>query len=429
MRILKTTDRGFRKTIDVVTMRGMADISGVEATCRMVLEEVRRRGDRALLEYTGRFDAVHLRSAKALVVEEREMEKAVKAVPAADLRVLKRAAARITRFHKRELTKSWSIKEKDGTVLGQRVLPLQRVGIYVPGGKASYPSSVLMNAIPPKVAGVGEVYMATPPAKGGINPHILAAARIAGVTRIFRVGGAQAVAGLAYGTKTIPAVDKIVGPGNIFVATAKRLVFGIVDIDMIAGPSEVLILNDGSGSPDWIAADLLAQAEHDELASGILITTSRTMAEAVSKEVEVQLAGLKREAVARKSIERYGIIIIAGGLDEAAELANTIAPEHLEIVTRRPATIVGKIRNAGAIFVGEYTPEALGDYMAGPNHTLPTGGTARFSSPLGVNDFLKRSSLISFSRRGLEKLGRDVKRFAEMEGLEAHGRSVSLRKV
>lgn len=307
------------------------------------------------------------------------------------------------------------------------VTPIERIGIYVPGGKAVYPSTVLMNAIPARVAGVKEVAMATPPSENGINPYVLAAAEISEVDKIYQVGGAQAIAALAYGTETIPKVDKIVGPGNIYVATAKRLVFGIVDIDMIAGPSEILIINDGRGEPSWIAADLLSQAEHDELASSMFITTSKKMAEAVAKEVATQLQGLKRKTIAQNSIDRYGAIIVTKNLAEAADISNKIAPEHLELFVEKPFELLKKIRNAGAIFLGHNTSESLGDYMAGPNHTLPTGGAARFSSPLGVEDFIKRSSIIAFSPKGLKKLGKDVARFAEIEGLEAHGKSVVVR--
>ncbi|HBO84772.1 MAG TPA: histidinol dehydrogenase [Deltaproteobacteria bacterium] len=360
-------------------------------------------------------------------VDRNKIKKALKNISEYDLKILKLAAKRIDAFHRKETPKSWQYTEKDRTVLGQKVTPLERVGIYVPGGKAAYPSTVLMNAIPAKIAGVKEIIMATPPSKNGINPYVLAAADIAGVDAIYQVGGAQAIAALAYGTETILKVDKIVGPGNIYVATAKRLVFGVVDIDMIAGPSEILIINDGTGNPSWIAADLLSQAEHDELASSILLTTSKNMAEAVAKEVSRQIKELKREAIAKKSIDRYGAIIITKDLKEAVDIANTIAPEHLELFVKKPFGLFKKIKNAGAIFLGYNTPEAVGDYMAGPNHTLPTGGTARFSSPLGVYDFIKRSNVILFSRKGLDKFGADIVRFADMEGLDAHGKSVAIR--
>ena len=311
--------------------------------------------------------------------------------------------------------------------LGQMVTPLDRIGIYVPGGKAAYPSSVLMNAVPAKVAGVGEIIMVVPMPDGVVNPFVLAAAHIAGVDRIFKIGGAQAVAALAYGTASIPKVDKITGPGNIYVATAKRLVFGTVDIDMIAGPSEILVINDGSGEPAHIAADLLSQAEHDELAASILITTDEAFGRRVADELENQLASLSREAIARQSIENYGAIIVARDLFEAAEFSNRIAPEHLELAVAEPFELLPQIRHAGAVFLGHNTPEAAGDYLAGPNHTLPTGGTARFFSPLGTDDFVKKSSLISFSKEGLERLGKSIVRIAELEGLEAHAKSVSIR--
>jgi histidinol dehydrogenase len=427
MRVLSTKERSFPKVLDVVLKRGYADTSKVEATVKTIIDDVRKRGDRALLKYTSRFDGVRIKDGKGLRVKMQRIDRALGAIPGKDIRILKLAAKRIQAFHKRQLPGSWSVKEKDGSILGQRVTPLERVGIYVPGGKASYPSTVLMNAIPAKVAGVKEVIMVTPPDKNGINSYVFAAASIAGVDRVFQVGGAQAIAALAYGTATVPKVDKIVGPGNIYVATAKRLVFGIVDIDMIAGPSEILIINDGTGDPAWMAADLLSQAEHDELASSILLTTSKKVAEDVSREVSGQLKNLKRKGIARSSIDNYGLIIVTRDLKEAIDIANRIAPEHLELFVKRPFEVAKKVKNAGAIFLGPNTPEALGDYLAGPNHTLPTGGTARFSSPLGVEDFIKRSSVLSFSRKGLKRLGEAVIRFTEIEGLEAHGRSVLIR--
>lgn len=426
MKIFSVNEKGFIKTLDAILKRGESDTAGVEEAVKAILKDVRHNGDKSVLKYTERFDGVRLKN-KELTVEKKELKKALQKIPKSDLKILELAAKRIEVFHKRQLTKSWAFVEKDGTVLGQMVTAIERVGIYVPGGKAVYPSTVLMNVIPAKIAGIKDVIIVTPPSKNGINPYVLAAAYIAGADKIYRVGGAQAIAALAYGTETIPKVDKIVGPGNIYVATAKRLVFGIVDIDMVAGPSEILIINDGSGDPAWIAADLLSQAEHDELASSILITTSRKMAEAVSKEVAVQLNGLKRKTIAKKSIDRYGAIIIAKNLAEAADISNKIAPEHLELFVEKPFELLKKIRNAGAIFLGHNTSESLGDYMAGPNHTLPTGGTARFSSPLGVEDFIKRSSVLAFSPKGLKRLGKDVARFAEIEGLEAHGRSVAVR--
>jgi len=427
MKIFSTKEKGFIKALDAILKRGESDTSEAEEAVKAIINGVRENGDKALLKYTERFDKVRFANMRDALCTRQEIERALKNIPKRDSDIIKLAAKRIRAFHKKQLPKSWFFKEKNGTLLGQRVTPLERVGIYVPGGKAVYPSTVLMNAIPAKVAGVKEIIMATPPSKNGINSYVLAAAKIAGVDKIYKVGGAQAVAAMAYGTESIPKVDKIVGPGNIYVATAKRLVFGVVDIDMVAGPSEILIINDGTGAPSWIAADLLSQAEHDELASGILLTTSTKMAEAVAREVEKQLRELKREAIARVSIERYGAIIITKNLAEAADIANRIAPEHLELFVKKPFELLKKIKNAGAIFLGPNTPEPIGDYMAGPNHTLPTGGTARFSSPLGTEDFIKRSNVLSFSKKGVEKLGKSVVRFTEMEGLGAHGRSVVIR--
>ncbi|MDO8427406.1 MAG: histidinol dehydrogenase [Deltaproteobacteria bacterium] len=425
MRIVESKDKSFAQTLSAVLQRGESDTSTVEVSVKAILDDVRARGDKAVIEYTKRFDRVDVKG--ALQVKEKEFNSALKAIPKKDLSIIELASERIESFHKNQLQNSWFITEPDGTILGSRVTPLERAGIYVPGGKAAYPSTVLMNAVPAKVAGVDTVVMTTPPNKDGVNPYVLAAAKVAGVDRVFKAGGAQAIGALAYGTESIPKVDKITGPGNIYVATAKRLVFGIVDIDMIAGPSEILIINDGTGEPSWMAIDLLSQAEHDELASSILITTSKKTAKAVAAEVERLLKKLKRRGIAGASIDKYGLIIIAGDLKEAAEISNRIAPEHLELFVERPFELLGLIRNAGAVFLGKDTPEAAGDYLAGPNHTLPTGGTARFSSPLGVWDFIKRTSVIGFSQRGIDSLGRDIKRFAEIEGLEAHGKSVEAR--
>jgi histidinol dehydrogenase len=425
MRITGSDDLGFKALLTEILKRGEQDTALVEEAVKEIIGAVKSRGDAALIEYTRRFDKTEIKG--SIEVSEAEAEKALKAVPEGDLDIMRLAASRIESFHKKQLENSWFTTEDDGTILGSRVTPLERAGIYVPGGKAAYPSTVLMNAIPAKVAGVDEVIMVTPPGKDGLNPYVLAAARLAGVDRIFRVGGAQAIAALAFGTKSIPRVDKITGPGNIYVATAKRLVFGTVDIDMIAGPSEILIINDGTGDASWIAADLLSQAEHDELASSILITTSLQMAKAVSKEVDKQVKKLKRRVIAKASLERYGLIIVAESLNEAASISNSIAPEHLELFVERPFELLGSIRNAGAIFLGQHTPEAAGDYLAGPNHTLPTGGTARFSSPLGVYDFVKRTSVIALSKDAIQKHGHDIKRFAALEGLEAHGLSAAAR--
>jgi len=408
--------------------RGRAPDPAVEAAVRAILEDVRQRGDAAVLAHTERLDGVRL-DAQTLRVPEAECDAALASLDPGVREALALAADRIGAFHARQRRESWFAEEAGTGVLGQLVRPLRRVGLYVPGGSAAYPSSVLMNAIPATVAGVGEVVMCTPAGKGGsVAPAVLAAARLAGVREIYRIGGAQAVAALAYGTETIPRVDKITGPGNIYVATAKKLVFGQAGIDMIAGPSEILVINDGSGTPAHIAADLLSQAEHDELASSILITTDRGFGEAVAAQVELQLQQLSRQAIARASWDRYGAIIVTSSLDEAVAFSNSIAPEHLELAVSDPFALLPQITNAGAIFMGHWTPEAAGDYLAGPNHTLPTGGTARFFSPLSVDDFVKKSSLIYCSRAGLQRLGPDVERLAGMEGLKAHARSVTVRK-
>lgn len=425
MRIIETTDRLFTCVLSGVTGRGDTDTSAVEPAVRDIIDSVRKDGDSALAYYTRKFDNVDITG--RIEVKKSEIDSAMRKVSKKDLSLIEFAAMRIEDFHKKQVRNSWFSTSEDGTILGTRITPLERAGIYVPGGKASYPSTVLMNAIPAAVAGVDEVVMVTPPGKDGIDAHVLASARIAGVDRVFRAGGAQSIAALAYGTASVPKVDKITGPGNIYVATAKRLVYGAVDIDMIAGPSEILIINDGTGDPEWIAADLLSQAEHDELASGILITTSKKTALAVQKAVASLLKKLKRRAIAEASIERYGLIIVVKDLDEAASISNRIAPEHLELFVERPFELMGRIRNAGAIFLGRHTPEAAGDYLAGPNHTLPTGGTARFSSPLGVDDFIKKTSVIAFSPEGMEKLGGRIKSFSDLEGLEAHGISARLR--
>jgi histidinol dehydrogenase len=424
--MLSFDDPGFEAALGAIVARGETPPEGVEAAVEEIVEAVRLRGDEALLEYTARFDGLTLNSGQLQVTSD-EIEAAVAAVDEASLQALRLAADRIAAFHRRQKTETWLTTDEQDVMLGQMVQPLERVGIYVPGGKASYPSSVLMNAIPAKVAGVEEVVMAVPMPQGEVNPHVLAAAHLAGVDRIFKIGGAQAVAALACGTATVPRVDKITGPGNIYVATAKRMVFGQVDIDMIAGPSEILVINDGSGTPEHIAVDLLSQAEHDELAAAILVTTDADFGHRVQQAVEEQLATLQRAAIARRSIADFGAILVARDLNEAVALSNRIAPEHLELAVAEPFSLLPKIRHAGAIFMGHHCPEAAGDYLAGPNHTLPTGGTARFFSPLGVDDFVKKSSIISFSRAGLERLGPSIVHLAELEGLEAHGRSVSIR--
>jgi histidinol dehydrogenase len=355
------------------------------------------------------------------------MEKAISEVDERDIDILKLSASRIKKFHEKQKTYSWIDTDEDGTELGQLIRPLDKVGIYAPGGLASYPSTVLMAAVPAKVAGVGEIVLVTPSGKGKTSPAVLAAAKLGGVDRVFKIGGAQAIAALAWGTESVPRVDKIVGPGNAYVAEAKRTVFGQVGIDMIAGPSEIVIISDGTVRPEIVAADLLSQAEHDEMASSMLITPDREFASKVASEVESQLKRLSRCVTASKSIEDYGAIIITADMEETVGIANRIAPEHLEIITEDPKKLLEGIKNVGSVFLGDNTPEALGDYMAGPNHILPTGGTARFSSPLGVYDFVKRTSVISFSEKSLKKYGKEVSRFTEMEGFDAHGRSVDIR--
>ena len=427
MQFLDMTDTDFDEKFAGILARGEETSHDVEQVVREIIADVRRRGDVAVLEHTNRFDKLNATSVTQLEVTAGEFDAAFAKVSPQEIASLQLAVERVTRFHEKQKQQSWLSTEEEDILLGQKVTPLARVGIYVPGGKACYPSSVIMNAVPAKVAGVGEIIMVAPTPGGELNPHLLVAARLAGVDRFFRLGGAQAVAALAYGTATIPRVDKITGPGNIYVATAKKLVFGQVGIDMIAGPSEILVINDGSGNPAHIAADLLSQAEHDELASSILITTHRDFGEQVAREVERQLHELTREAIARKSWESYGAIIVAGTLDEAIAFSNRIAPEHLELAVADPFAVMPRITNAGAIFLGHFTPEAAGDYLAGPNHTLPTGGTARFFSPLSVEEFVKKSSIVWFSEAGLNRLGSHIVRIAELEGLQAHGRSVSLR--
>lgn len=427
MLFLDIGDPSFTEKFATILARGEETGREVEQVVLDIIADVRRRGDDAVLDLTRRFDRLEAGSVAELEVSAAEIEAAFTQVSADEIAALKLACERVARFHEKQKQQTWISTEEPDIMLGQKVTPLSRVGIYVPGGKASYPSSVIMNAVPARVAGVGEIIMVAPSPGGEISPHVLVAAQLSGVDRIFRIGGAQAVAALAYGTATIPRVDKITGPGNIYVATAKKLVFGQVGIDMIAGPSEILVINDGSGNPAHIAADLLSQAEHDELASSILITTDRTFAEKVAAEVELQLAQLSRETIARASWDKYGAIIIADTLDEVIAFSNRIAPEHLELAVADPFAILSQITNAGAIFMGHWTPEAAGDYLAGPNHTLPTGGTARFFSPLSVDDFVKKSSIVYFSPGGLQRLGSDIVRIAELEGLEAHGRSVSVR--
>ena len=404
MRLIKN-EKEIGDFLNVLRDRAAGGNPEIEQRVRAILDDVKKHGDRAVRKYTKTFDSLKTDQLRIPPKEiARHAAKAEKNV----VKALQLSAKRIRAFHERQKEKSWSFFE-GGALLGQVIRPLERVGIYIPGGKASYPSTVLMNVIPAQVAGVKETALCVPTPKGEINPVVMAAIKLLGVQEVYRIGGAQAVGAMAYGTETIKKVDKIVGPGNIYVATAKKMVFGEVDIDMIAGPSEILILADKSADPVFVAADLLSQAEHDEYASSILITNSRTLAEAVSGELNKQLNQLKRREIAKRSLDTYGAIILTKTLTRAADISNAVAPEHLEIMTEHPDTIVPLIKNAGAIFLGMWTPEALGDYAAGPNHTLPTGGTARFSSPLGVYDFMKRSSLIGFTREGFQKTGRNSK--------------------
>lgn len=393
---------------------------------RKIVTDVREKGDEALFHYTKLFDKTDI-TAKDLIVTEEEIKAAEDAADVEVVESLKRAAKNIEAFHEEQKPKSWISYRDRGSILGQAVIPLDRVGIYVPGGTAAYPSSVLMNAIPAKVAGVKEIIMTVPPKEGKINPYVLIAAKLAGVTKIFKAGGAQAIAALAFGTETIPKADKITGPGNIFVTLAKKEVYGHVDIDMLAGPSEILILADDTANPALTAADMLSQAEHDPLASSILITTSKELAEKVAIETEKQLKELPRYQIAAASLEKNGLIVVAENLEEAIEFANESAPEHMEILTKSPFEILPKIRHAGAIFLGAYSPEPLGDYFAGPNHVLPTGGTAKYYSVLNVETFLKRSSIISYTEAALKDASEDIIRLAKSEGLDAHANAVKLR--
>jgi histidinol dehydrogenase len=426
MNFLKYGQSGFEKFFGKIEGRAGEVPAAVEKTVRKIIGDVRKSGDGALISYTEKFDGVKL-APKKIRVSEKEIEKAFEDVPEEDIDALRLAARRIADFHERQKAQSWFVQEVSGAMLGQRVLPLECVGIYVPGGKASYPSSVLMNAVPAKVAGVPKVVMCVPAPGGKLNPGVLVAADLAGVDEIYKVGGAQAVAAMAYGTKTIPRVDKIVGPGNIYVATAKRLVFGAVDIDMVAGPSEILVVADKTANPAFVAADMLSQAEHDEMASAVLVTDSPELADAVTLELDAQVKELPRRKVAEKSLADFGAIILVRDLQEAAEIANRIAPEHLELSVDRPMELLPRLKNAGAIFMGHYTPEAVGDYCAGPNHVLPTGGTARFFSPLSTDDFVKKSSILMYTKEALEELAPAVLRIAKMEGLDAHARMVEKR--
>ncbi|WP_188149995.1 histidinol dehydrogenase [Teredinibacter waterburyi] len=399
----------------------------VERVVKSVLSDVRQRGDTALIEYTNRFDRRDVKRGQDLIIESAALQAALAKIPQQQVDALKQAAARIEAYHQHQVQASWQYQEADGTILGQKVTPLDRVGLYVPGGKAAYPSSILMSAIPAKVAGVEEVVLVTPTPDGITNDIVLAAAAIAGVDRVITVGGAQAVAALAYGTATVPKVDKIVGPGNIYVATAKREVFGVVDIDMIAGPSEILIVCDGKTNPDWVAMDLFSQAEHDEIAQAILLSPDREFLAAVEASIARLLPTLEREAIAAVSLRNRGALIATDTMEQALELVNRIAPEHLELSVDDPEALLPSIRHAGAIFMGRHTSESIGDYCAGPNHVLPTSGTARFSSPLGVYDYVKRSSIIYCSPEGASNLGKVASVLARGESLEAHARAAEYR--
>lgn len=427
MRIVKLTAESKKGLLEDLLQRSPNHYGQYESAVAEIIETVKKGGDEALFSYTEKFDHCKMDAAHIRVTRE-EIDEAYQKVDADFVEVMKKSAANIRAFHEKQLRNSWFDPKPDGTILGMKILPIAIAGVYVPGGKAAYPSSVLMNVLPAKVAGVERIIMTTPSgADGKVNPGTLVAAHIAGVDEIYKVGGAQAIAAMAFGTQSIPKVDKITGPGNIFVALAKKACFGYVSIDSIAGPSEILVIADETANPRYVAADLLSQAEHDELASAILITTSKTLADQVSVEVDRFVANLSRREIIEKSLNNYGYILLVDSLDEAADTANEIASEHLEILTKDPFAMMTKIRNAGAIFLGEYSSEPLGDYFAGPNHVLPTNGTARFFSPLNVDDFLKKTSIISYSRAALEKIHQDIECFAENEGLTAHANSIRVR--
>lgn len=427
MRIIKLNEQSRANILADLLKRDPNNYSAYEDTVQAIVDDVRARGDEALFEYTKKFDGAEL-SADNIRVTQAEIQEALSQVDPNLLAVMKKSMKNIREYHEKQKQYSWFDSKPNGTILGQKVTALSSVGVYVPGGKAAYPSSVLMNIIPAEVAGVEKIVMVTPPGKDGkVNPVTLIAAHLAGATEVYKVGGAQAIAALAFGTKSIPRVNKIVGPGNIFVALAKKAVYGHVSIDSIAGPSEILVLADETANPRYVAADLLSQAEHDELASAILVTTSMELAEKVSAEADAFVQNLSRKAILEKSLENYGYILVADSMEDAIETANAIASEHLEIVTKNPFEVMTKIQNAGAIFMGEYSSEPLGDYFAGPNHVLPTNGTAKFFSPLGVDDFIKKSSIIYYSREALEAVHTDIESFAEAEHLTAHANSIRVR--
>lgn len=427
MRIVKLNNETKRSILNDLLKRSPNNYTSFEATVNAIIDNVRTNGDAAVFDYTLKFDKFAL-SAENIKVTREEIDAAYAQMSPELIEVIKKSAENIRAFHSKQLRNSWFDSKEDGTILGMKITPIAKAGVYVPGGKAAYPSSVLMNVIPAKVAGVPEIIMTTPcNAQGVVNPGTLVAADIAGVNTIYKVGGAQAIAAMAFGTESIPKVDKITGPGNIYVALAKKAVYGYVSIDSIAGPSEILVLADETANPRYVAADLLSQAEHDELASAILITTSAELAEKVSLEVDGFVAKLSRTEIMQKSLDNYGYILLADTLADAIDAVNEIASEHLEILTKNPFEVMTKIRNAGAIFMGEYASEPLGDYFAGPNHILPTNGTAKFFSPVNVDDFIKKTSIISYSREALEKVHKDIELFAESEGLTAHANSIRVR--
>ena len=427
MRIQRLDHDTKKNLLEDLLKRSPNQYSAYEKDVAKILEDVKREGDKALFGYTARFDGAHL-DAETVRVTEQEIQEAYDQVDEELFGIIRRTLHNIRTYHEKQRQNSWFDSRPDGTILGQKVTALARVGVYVPGGKAAYPSSVLMNIAPAKAAGVDEIIMVTPPDKNGkVTPTTLVAAKEAGADVVYKIGGAQAIGALAYGTESIPKVDKIVGPGNIYVALAKKAVYGHVSIDAIAGPSEILVIADDSANPSYVAADLLSQAEHDELASAILVTTSEELADAVSKEVDRFTAQLSRKEIIQKSLDNYGYILIAESMDEAISIANEIASEHLEIQTKNPYDVMTKIRNAGAIFIGEYSSEPLGDYFAGPNHVLPTNGTAKFFSPLSVDDFIKKSSIIAYSKEALEKVHEDIESFAAAERLTAHANSIHVR--
>lgn len=427
MKTIRLTAENKKNLLRDLLQRSPGSYGQYEETVAKIVEDVKKNGDAALFSYTEQFDRCRL-DASSVRITQKELDEAYAQVDAHFVEVMKKSAANIRAFHEKQLRTSWFEPRPDGTIMGMKILPIEVAGVYAPGGKAAYPSSVLMNVIPAKAAGVKRVILCTPPGPDGrVNPGTLVAAHIGGADEMYRIGGAQAIAAMAFGTESIPKVDKITGPGNIFVALAKKACFGYVGIDSIAGPSEILVIADETANPRYVAADLLSQAEHDEMASAILITTSQELAEAVNREIDGFLPQLSREKIIRASLDNYGYILLADSLEEAAEAANDIASEHLEILTRNPFDLMTKIRNAGAIFLGEYSSEPLGDYFAGPNHVLPTNGTARFFSPLNVDDFLKKTSIISWSAQALEAVHEDVECFARQEGLTAHENSIRVR--